>query len=332
MKLTSNRASGLFYLASLVFISFLPVQICAADYNLSLIKRFYSIGTATINGTYYPVGNSIARMLTQNLKKQVFLAEPTNGSLANVEYLRKGQIDLALMQSDVAWQAAHGAGPFSGNPLKELRILASLYSEVIQIVVRKNSPVKSIVDLKGCRISVGSKESGSAANAVQVMAAAGLQPEDYELVYERFTRATESLRDGYVDAVYYTGGIPADGITRLATKTEIKLVEIPENIQQNLVKQYPYFSPEQIPEASYNGQTARINTIGLRALLVASDQLSENEAKKILEVIYRNSSMIAAQNMTSVYFRKEDALKGFAEEMIHSGAKAFFTGKTQKAD
>lgn len=300
-------------------------SIFAADYQLNLIKRFFSIGTATINGTYFPVGNSIARTLSKNLKNLIFIAEPTEGSVANVEYLRKAQIDLALMQSDVAWQAAKGAGTFIDNPFKELKILASLYSEVVQIIVKKTSQIKTVADLKGCKISVGSKESGSAVNAIQVLTAAGLQPDDYELTYERFTRATESLRDGYVDAVYYTGAVPADGISRLAAKIEIRMLEIPAATQQRLIKEYPYFSTEVVTAGSYNGQIKDIETIGLRALLVASEQLPDSEAEKILEVIYQNSSQIFSQSAGIQIFRREDSGKGVEPEMMHPGARSFFS-------
>lgn len=296
-----------------------------ANYRLNLIKRFFSIGTATINGTYYPVGNSIARTLSKNLKNLVFIAEPTEGSVANVEYLRKNQIDLALMQSDIAWQAAKGVGTFVDNSFKELRVLSSLYSEVVQIVVKSSSSIKTIADLKGCKISVGSKESGSAVNATQVLAAAGLQPGDYELVYERFTRATESLRDGYVDAVYYTGAVPADGISRLAARIELRFVEIPAEAQQRLVKEYPYFSGETIQAGSYRGQINPCNTIGLRALLVATENLSDNHANDFLRIIYQNSSLIATQNNSSLQFRREDHQKGVEPEMLHSGARKFFS-------
>ncbi|MEW6711524.1 MAG: TAXI family TRAP transporter solute-binding subunit [Candidatus Riflebacteria bacterium] len=309
----------------LLIFSFLVINsLQGQEYRLNLIKRFYSIGTASINGTYFPIGNSIARSLSANLKNLVAIAEPTEGSVANVEYLRKGQIDLSLMQSDIAWQAAKGIGPFADSPFKELKVLSSLYSEVIQIVVKSSSKIKTIGDLKGCKISVGSKESGSAVNAVQVLTAAGLQPGDYELVYERFTRATESLKDGYVDAVYYTGGIPADGIIRLAGRTDIRLVVVPAEIQQKLVKEYPYFSSESIPAGSYRGQAEPVGSIGLRALLVTTESLSDQDAERFLRIIYQNSSNIAAQNLVSTVFRRDEAAKGVDPEMIHRGAVKFF--------
>lgn len=300
----------------------------AQQHKLELIKRFYSIGTASINGTYYPVGNSIARTLSRNVKDIVVIAEPTAGSVANIDYLRSGQIDIALVQSDVTWQAFKGKGMFTANRFPELRALASLYSEVLQIAVKKSSGIKNLMDLKGKKISVGSKESGSAVNVIQVMAAAGLKEDDFTLIYESFTKATESLNDGYVDAVYYTGGIPADGLSRLAAKTDMVLIEIPADVKNSLVKEFPYYSAEVIPAGSYRGQINDISTIGLKALLVTTDRLNNKDAEKILEVIFKNSFEIATQNTFSTLFRMEDALKGVDDEMLHPGANRYF--KRQK--
>lgn len=311
--------------ALLLFLFCSPsLTLFAADYKLDLIKRFYSIGTATINGTYYPVGNSIARTLTSRIENIVVVAEPTAGSIANLNYLQNKQIDFCLVQSDTAWQAYKGLGFFKSKKLHDLKVLASLYSEVVQIVVKKNSPIKTIADLKGCKISVGSKESGSAANAAEVLSAAGLAPEDYELVYERFTRSTESLRDGYIEAVYYTGGLPADGILRLAEKVDLRLVNIPPDICKKLVHQHPYFSQEEIPAGVYEGQTNEVSTIGLRALFATTDQISEKFAGKILSVIYENSSEIAAQNKGNLIFHKNQAFKGTIKDMLHPGAIKYF--------
>lgn len=299
-------------------------------YQVRLIKKFYSMGTASINGTYYPVGNSIARLFSKSLKGLVTIAEPTAGSLANVEYLRRGQIDLALIQSDVAWMAFNGEHSFSGNRFRELRILASLYSEVIQIVVRADSDIKTVSDLKGRRIAVGERESGSAASVMLVLGAAGLKPEDYTFVYERFTRATESLLDGYVDAVYYAGAVPADGISRLASKTPLRMVGIPFEIREKLVADFPYFSAETIPEKAYQGQDIAVQTIGFRALLACNETLPRDEAHSMLQVIYANTALISDQNSKTIAPLFADGRKGFEEEMLHEGARRFFSNNRSR--
>lgn len=296
----------------------------AGDYQLSLIKKFYSMGTASINGTYYPVGNSIARLLSKQIKGLVALAEPTAGSMANIEYLRRNQIDLALIQSDVAWLAHTGSHNFPGGKFRELRVLASLYSEMVQIIVREDSDIRTIRDLKGRKIAVGDRESGGAASVMLVLEAAGLKETDYTIVYERFTRATEELGDGYVDAVYYAGGVPADGITRLAGKVPVRLVAVPQNVRASLIARYPYFTSEVIARGAYKGQNNEVSTVGFRALLAGTENLPASEVTEMLRVIYDNIPAISDQNQRSIALRLEDALQGVEPEMLHEGAKRFF--------
>jgi len=293
----------------------------ASDYQLKLIKKFYSIGTASISGTYYPTGNSIARVLSSNMKGLVAIAEPTAGSLANIEYLRRGQIDLALLQSDVAWQVYNTA---SDTKFRELRVIASLYSEVIQLIVREDSGIKELSDLKGRRIAVGEKDSGSAASIIPVLKAAGLEDGDYTIVYERFTRATESLLDGYVDAVYYAGAVPADGISRLAAKIPVRLVGVPTAVRNKIQAEHPYFTSEIILAGSYKNQKSDVSTIGFRALFAGTDKLSANEVFNILHAIYDNPAAADSEAVSDIKLRVNEGLKGVQPEMLHEGARRFF--------
>ncbi|HPT47261.1 MAG TPA: TAXI family TRAP transporter solute-binding subunit [Candidatus Rifleibacterium sp.] len=319
------RRARVILLAMVLLLSVTLAAYAATDYQVRLIKKFYSIGTASVNGTYYPVGNSIARLFGSMLNDIEAIAEPTAGSLANIEYLRRGQIDLALIQSDVAWMAFNGTHYYSANRFRELRILASLYSEVIQIVVRADSDIKTIHDLKGRQIAVGERESGSAASIVFVLSAAGMQPEDYSLVYERFTRTTESLRDGVVDAIAYAGAIPADGISRLAAKVPLRLIEVPVAVRDSLIKDFPYFSAEVITQKSYPGQEQAIQSVGFRALLAGTENLDQKEVEAMLQAIYANPEQISDQNNIIIRPRFEEGRKGLQDDMLHAGALRFFS-------
>jgi hypothetical protein len=312
-------------------ISFVLVSHCSfsQEYKLDLVKRFYSLGTASINGTYYPLGTSITRLLNSKLENFVSIAEPTKGSVANIDYLRGSQIDMALVQSDVAFQAYNGENNFAERPFKNLRVMASLYSEVIQIVTLNDSGIHSIEDLKGKRVAIGNMGSGSAVSAEFIFNAAGITNDDYFPVYERFTKATESLKDGYIDAVFYIGGIPADGLTRLASKVEVRLVAIPETIQDKLLTIYPFFTREIIPSASYSRQAVEIPTMGLRALLIASENLEAKLAEDILKIIFSKEGVNFIRKDTGISLYLKDALKGIKFEMLHPGAKKFFAEKSQ---
>lgn len=295
-------------------------------YEAKLIKKFYSMGTASMNGTYYPLGNAISRLFGKKLKKMVAIAEPTAGSMANVEYLRNKQIDLALMQSDVAWMAYNGSNNYTGKAFKGLRVLSALYAEKIQIVVRADSKIKVLSDLRGKKIAVGEKESGSAAGAIQILEAAGLKAgTDYELVYERFTKSTESLLDGYIDAFYYVGAVPADGITRLASKAPVRLIQIPMDVITNLTKSFPYYSTETIAPDSYRGQIQSINTLGFKALLTCTEDMPSEDVITMLSVIYSSSKLVSEQNETLLEINQADSLKGVDPKMLHEGASKFFS-------
>lgn len=301
-----------------------------ARYQPNLIKKIFFMGTASLNGTYYPVGNAMARLLNYNLGKTVTLAEPTAGSIDNVEYLRKKQIDLALMQSDVAWMAYNGSSVYAGNSYRGLRVLASLYTEKVQIVVRADSGIKKLSDLKGKKVALGEKNSGSAASAFQIFETAGLRVHsDYEIIYEGFAKSIESISDGYIDAIYYVGAVPADGITRLANRTPIRLIEIPAESVAKLTASYPYCSSESLAEDSYKGQK-RIITLGVKALLTCSEALSPLDAQKILSVIYSNPIIVSDKKELLVELDKSAALEGVEPSMLHDGAVKFFNDLKNK--
>lgn len=301
----------------IVICSSLTLYAQEEKYQIGLIKKIYFMGTASVNGTYYPLGNAISRLLGKKLKNMVVIAEPTPGSIANVEYLRKKRIDLALMQSDVAWKA------YKGN-FKDLRVLASLYSEKIQIVVRADSKLNKLEDLKGKKIAVGEKESGSAAGAAEILDTAGLKNgTDYEIVYERFTKSTDSLCDGYVDAIYYVGAVPADGLIRLSNRVPIRLIEISPEIIHNLTSKYPYYSAEKIGAEAYKGQTKEVNTLGFKALLTCTSNFSADEAFAMLDVIYSNPRILSDQNEVLLEVNPRDALIGVDAMMLHEGAARY---------
>ena len=322
-----NRLNMKKLILSVILVFFAYSSASAQEYKLSLIKRFFSMGTASINGTYYPFGSAITKLFNAKLENAVSIAEPTKGSVANVEFLRGKQIELALIQSDVAFQALHGVNQFSNRSFKDLKIMASLYSEVIQIVARKDSGINTIHDLKGKKIAVGNEGSGSAVSSDIIFNSIGFTKADYIPVYHRFTKATEQLKDGYIDALFYTGGVPADGITRLASKVDITLVQIPAEIRDQMVEDYPYLTKEDIAAKSYVHQDQKVSTIGLRALLCASKEVSPEYVEKMLELLFDNLDYLASLHPVASLIKLKDSTKGIYQESLHDGAKKFFNKK-----
>ena len=120
-------------------------------------KQFLNIATGGTAGTYYPLGGALAELLNNNIKGMNASAQSTGASVANVNMLKDGSVDLAFIQNDIAYYAVNGSEMFKDNKVAGLRGLAALYPETIQFVTTADKGIKSIADLKGRTIYAGGK-------------------------------------------------------------------------------------------------------------------------------------------------------------------------------
>lgn len=295
-----------------------------AAFDLKLVKRFFAIGTGSINGVYYPLGNAISRLFNSRFEDVVAMSESTQGAVANVSYLRGGDIALALMQNDVAFDAWRGQRAFEGRGLPQLRVLASLYSEVLQLVVHQDSPIISLSDLRGRHVDLGPRGSGTALNAQAVLDEVGLQAGDLRRSYSDFTKATDALQNGYVDAVFFTGGLPSEGISLLAQRIPIRVVGFPKEVRDALTGSFSYWSEEIIPAGTYRNQEEDVATVGLRALLTCTSDFPEETAENMLAVLFDNQTYLLSLTHVAKDILLLDALLGIEREMLHPGARSFY--------
>src|SRR5262250_501825 len=150
--------------------------------------RFFRIGTGPTTGNYFTIGGIIANAIRNppgsspcdkggscGVPGLIATAETTQGSVQNVELIADTTLDSGLCQSDVAYWAYTGTGMFSeGKPFDGLRAIANLYQESLHIIVRADSKIETISDLRGKRISPGGRGSGTRATASLVLGAYGV--------------------------------------------------------------------------------------------------------------------------------------------------------------
>ncbi len=301
-----------------------PAPAASAPIRTQLVKRFLSIGTGSINGVYYPLGTAMARLFNSNLGDILVISEPTNGSVSNVRFLRNGDIALAIVQNDVAWEAFTGKGNFEGKPFAELRVLTSLYSEVIHVAVRKDANLVTFQDLRGKVIAIGEAGSGTAINARIILESAGLREGDFTPSYLTFTKATDALQAGYIDAVFFTGGVPLEGFALLGAKIPFRLLSFSEELRQRLVGGYPFLERENIPRGTYPGQDEDIPTVGLRALLITTSEFDPDLGGRMLRLLFGNIGYLTSISRTASSLNIKSALKGVDPKMLHPAAEKYF--------
>src|SRR5918994_2090621 len=169
--------------------------------------RFFRIGTGGVAGTYYPIGGLIADIISHppgarpcdkggscGVPGLVAIAQSSNGSVANVNAIESGALGSGFVQSDVAYWAHTGTGIFEGEgPIENLRAIASLYLESIQIVARKDADIETVRDLEGKRVSLDEPGSGTLVDARIILEAYGLTEDDLQAEYIKSSPAVSMI-------------------------------------------------------------------------------------------------------------------------------------------
>lgn len=217
----------------------------------------------------------------------------TAGSAANLRLLSNGYIQLAVAQSDLAADACNGTGLFAyEDAMNGFGAVAALYPEACQLVVRADSDITTPEQLQGRTVSMGEEESGTAQNAAQILAAYGLNDHLVHTVELDYTQAAAELRSGAIDALFCTAGTRTAVLEELAADCGIRLIAIDGAAADRLLGTYPAYQRLTIPAGTYTGQAEDVETVGVQALLLASDNLSAQAVEALTERLFANADTL----------------------------------------
>ncbi len=303
--------------AAFLFLIGLAVSAPAVD-NLVLATG----GTA---GTYYPLGGAMAKIWNSKIKDMNVTAQTTGASGENVRLINKKEVELALVQSDTLDFAFNAKEAFK-EPLKEMKAIAVLYPEVIQVVVGAASPIKSIADLKGKKVGVGAPGSGTEANFRQLLDAYGMKKEDVNAQFLSFAESAEAYKDKHIDAFIVTAGIPNSGIMDVATQNEIRILNIPAAVAAKLTKKYPFLAAVKIPANTYKGQTKDASTVAVNAVLICGSGLSDTMVYNLTKALFENQAELASAHAKGKELSLKYAVKGVSIP-FHPGAVKYYKEK-----
>ncbi len=265
----------------------------AAERRLGRIEGLLTIVTGSKRGEYFRQGNRLAEVLTDAGTESRAFA--TKGSIENCRLVDANEVTIAYAQNDIAYMAYHGTGLFKGQlPLRNLRALASLYPEAVQVVTLRKSGIVSLGDLRGKRVDVGVDGSGSRINAIEVLDAAGLNLGDLGLAQGKEpSGALDDLRAGRVDAVVLTSAFPMPVVAELAEEVAISLVPLGEDHLATLVEGSPFLISMQLPEQTYHGMDHPVATVGVTATLVTHARTKNASVQLVLEQLFANVARLS---------------------------------------
>ena len=295
------------------------MMVFAATAALADGLTFTTGGTA---GTYYAYGNVLAQYVAANSDVDL-TAVAGNGSADNIDKLDMQVAQLGFVQNDVAYYAYNGIRIYDGDPVTSFTAIAALYTETVQLITC-NPEIKSVADLKGRNVSIGTNGSGVYFNALDFLAAYDLTLDDINEQFLNFSDSTESLKDGKIDAAFVVAGIPTASVTELSTAKPVYLVGLDDEHIEKLIEISGAYTRYVIPADAY-GTDGDVVTVGMKATIIANEKVTDEQAYTIVKTIFENKDAI-----TEVHAKGADLDLEFASVCglpYHPGAAKYFAEK-----
>lgn len=298
----------------------------AAPVPAAFAQDFVTIGTGGVTGGYYPTGGAICRIVNARRDETGLrcTVESTGGSVFNANALKRGDLELAIVQSDFQAAAYEGVDPFEGA-FPEMRSLFSLYGEPAQIMVRADAGIDSFADLVGKRVNVGDPGSGTRAMVDLILPYTGLSIDDFALVSELASAEQASaLCDNRIDAAFWAAAMP-NGSTQEATATcGVKVLAIDEPWLEEFLAANSSYSRDMVPAGLYPGVDEGIPTFGARATVVTRADLSDDAAYEIVKSVFEALDEFKQLHPALANLQPEFMATGALTAPLHPGAEKYY--------
>ena len=277
---------------------------------------------------YYPYGGGLAKVLNEGLSDVRATAEVTAASVDNMKLIRDGRADVAFTLADTLADAVAGRGAFDGRPVPAVS-LAVLYSNYTQIITLASSGIRRVADLRGRTVSTGSPGSGTEVTALRLLAAAGVDPgRDVRRQGLGASESADALKDGKIDAFFWSGGLPTAAVQDLSHTSGITIRLVPSaDLIPALRREHGdlYFEL-QIPAGAYPGVDLAVPVVGVANVLVVNRSMPDALAYDITRLLFEHQPELAAIHPEARNLTLATAVKG-SPAPYHPGAARWYREK-----
>ncbi len=294
------------------------------------------VGTGGPTGTYYAYTNAVGSIL-QSETGLAFDVVSTGGSVANINGIDDGDYNMAIVQNDTMINAYNDLDKvnFKNGAVKSFSVLGEVYSEVVQIVVDGSlkDKVKTLADLRGMRVSVGDAGSGVYLNAKDLFAAYDMDiDKDIQQNNLSVGDSANAMKDGQLDAFFFTAGVPTTAITELATAKDVFMLSLEDSVMDKFIAdhkidgKYEVYAKMPITNEHYSfipeGESAY--TIGVTATYIVSNDLDEETVYNMTKALWENKDDVAAAHAVGKAMDINNALVTIGNVPVHPGAEKYY--------
>ncbi|MFD3545522.1 TAXI family TRAP transporter solute-binding subunit [Streptomyces sp. NPDC058655] len=244
-----------------------------------------NLATGPEGGPYNAFGKALARAVAASGLPLDVVAQSTAASVDNLRRLDEGSADLALAMADVAEAAVSGREPFP-RPAA-VTALARVYVNHTHLAVAADGPVRTVGELAGRPVATGAPGSGVQVVAGRLLRVAGpggapLPADERQLGLDASVTA---LREGSVDALFWSGGVPTPALTALARERPLRMLPLDGYAGALRELHGPVYTAVTLPAGAY-GLTAPVGTVGVGNYLLARRDLPAGTARELLQVVF----------------------------------------------
>jgi TRAP transporter TAXI family solute receptor len=249
----------------------------------------------------------------------------TGGSIANINAIKAGDMDMGVAQSDWQHHAYNGTSTFEGDQFEKLRAVFSVHGEPFNVIARKDSGIKTFDDLKGKRVNIGNPGSGQRATMEVVMNAKGWTLDDFSLASElKPAEQAAALGDNKVDAIIYTVGHPNGSIQEAVSTIDAELISVEGPEIQGLIDENPFYAAATVPGGMYKGTDADVNTFGVKATFVTSSDVDEDTIYQTVKAVFDDFERFKRLHPAFENLTEESMISEGLSAPLHDGAVKYY--------
>lgn len=283
-----------------------------------------TLATGGTQGVYYKLGGALAHQWHAEFDMPRARILSTAGSVDNIERLRGGSADVVFSAADAAADAVRAET--ASHPGRRIRALARIYDDYLHVVVRADSPVHRLADLRGLRVSTGSPSSGVELIAHRLLHVAGLDPHaDLQARRLGIDDSIDALRDGTIDAFFWSGGLPTPGISALSEDVPLRLVDL-SDVLPELQRRYPVYQPATIPATEYRLRHGPVTTLVVPNYLLVTDAMPDDVASTLLRGLFDGQRRLVRANPAALSIDVHSAIDT-SPVPLHAGARAYYRSR-----
>ncbi|MFS8101607.1 TAXI family TRAP transporter solute-binding subunit [Lentzea alba] len=269
-----------------------------------------TMATGSEPGVYYRLGNALADVWSGRLGIARPQVVATAGSKDNVTRLVNNQAQVGFSQAD-AVEGVAGAS--------KLRALARMHDDYLQIIVRADLPVTKLSQLSGMRVSIGARESGVEIIAKLLLQAENVTPQTVNLSLDESALA---MREGRIEAFFWSGGLPTAGITQLTRDLGVRMLDLRDELPPFREK-YPVYGSATLPASTYNLQTAPVTTLVVRNFLLVTESMPDDVAEALVRQMFEGQPDLAKAHSAARTIEQRSAIET-SPVPLHNGAMRYY--------